>query len=76
MDRLRTEQHPGVSYNGGMESDGVKAVVNTVGGLLASRRIFSCYRCFFLFLFDRFRLNHLLKHANKKNLATIAAMYQ
>ena len=31
---------------------------------------------FFLFLFDRFRLNHLLKHANKKNLATIAAVYQ
>ena len=41
----------------------VKAVVNTVGGLLASRRVF-CW--LFLFLFDRFRLNHLNKHANKK----------
>ena len=31
---------------------------------------------FFLFLFDKFRLKHLLKHANKKNLARIAAVYQ
>ena len=45
----------------------LKAVVNTVGGLLASRRVFSWLPLvFFLFLFDRSRLNHLLKHANKK----------
>ena len=31
---------------------------------------------FVLFLFDKFRLKHLLKHANKQNLARIAAVYQ
>ena len=31
---------------------------------------------FFLFLFDKFRLKHLLKHANKKKIARIAAVYQ
>ena len=55
-----------------------------------SRRFAGLEACFllvivglFLFLFDRFRLNHLNKHANKqyinsvkKNLATIAAVYQ
>ena len=29
---------------------------------------------FFLFLFDKFRLKHLLKHTNKKNLARIAVV--
>ena len=53
----------------------VKAVVNTVGGLLASRRVF-CW--LFLFLFDRFRLKKQpAKNTRiKKNLATIAAVYQ
>ena len=55
----------------------LKAKVNTVGGLLASRRGF-CWLplLFFLFLCDKFRLKHLLKHANKKKLARIAAVYQ
>ena len=43
-----------------------KDVVNTVGGLLVSRRVFCWLPLFFLFLFDKFRLKHLLKHANKK----------
>ena len=43
-----------------------KAVVNTIGGLLASRRVFCWLPLFFvLFLFDKFRQKHLLKHANK-----------
>ena len=42
-----------------------KAVVNTVGGLLASRRVFCWSLLFFVFfLFDKFRLKYLLKHAN------------
>ena len=43
-----------------------KAVVNTVEGLLASRRVFCCYRPFFLFLADPLRRKHPFKHANKK----------
>ena len=44
-----------------------KAVVNTVEGLLASRRVFLLATVvLFLFLFDKFRLKHLLKHAHKK----------
>ena len=31
----------------------IKAVVNTVGGLLASRRVFCWLPFFFLFLFDK-----------------------
>ena len=55
----------------------IKAVVNTAGGLLASRRVFLLVTVGgYLFLFDKFRLKHLLKHANKKNLARIAAVYQ
>ena len=54
-----------------------KAVVNTVEGLLASRRVFLLATVvLFLFLFDKFRLKHLLKHAHKKKLARIAAVYK
>ena len=56
--------------------DGGTIVVTPVGGLLASRRVFCWLLFFFLFLFDKFRLKHLLYHANKKNLARIAALYQ
>ena len=55
---------------------GLKAVVNAVEGLLASRRVFCWLLLFFLFLFDKFRRKQLLKHANKKKLARIAAVYQ
>ena len=42
---------------------------NTVGGLLAARRVFCCYRSlFFLFLFDKLRRKHPFKHANKKKV--------
>ena len=42
------------------------SLVNTVGGLLASRRVFLLVTVgVFLFLFDKFRLKRLLKHANK-----------
>ena len=47
----------------------LKAVVNTGGGLLASRRVFAGYRWFVLFLLDKFRLKRLLKHANKKKIS-------
>ena len=47
----------------------IKAVVNTVGGLLASRRVFCRLPLlFFLFLFDKFRRKHLLKHAKKTTI--------
>ena len=39
----------------------VKAVVNTIGGLLASRRVFCWYRSFFLFLADQLRRKHPLQ---------------
>ena len=48
-----------------------------------SRRFADLEACFllvtvvvFLFLFDKFRLKHLLKHADKKKIARIAAVYQ
>ena len=54
---------------------GFKAVVNTVGSLLASRRVFCWLPLLLFFLVDKkIRLKHLLKHANKKNLARIAAL--
>ena len=54
-----------------------KAVVNTVGGLMASRRVF-CWLpfVFFLFLIDKLRRKHPFKHANKKKLARIASLYK
>ena len=54
----------------------LKAVVNTAGVFLASRRVFCWLRLFFLFLFDKFILKNVLKHANEKKLARIAAVYQ
>ena len=45
----------------------LKAVVNTVGGLLASRRVFLLVTVrFFLFLVDKLRRKHPFKHANKE----------
>ena len=55
----------------------IKAVVNTVGSFAGLEACFLLVTVVvFLFLFDKFRLKHLLKHANKKNLARIAAVYQ
>ena len=61
-------KHRKVAYYAGAESP-LKAVVNTVGGLLPSRCVFFWLPLFFLFLFDKFRLKYLLKHANKKKNA-------
>ena len=44
----------------------LKAVVNTVGGLLASRRVFCWLPFVFFFLVDKLRRKHHFKHANKK----------
>ena len=54
----------------------IKAVVNTVGGLLASRRVFCWLPFIFLFLMDKLRRKHPLKHANEKKLARNAALYK
>ena len=55
----------------------IKAVVNTVGGLLASRRVF-CWLPVFLFVPVRQIQTKAppYKHANKKQIARIAAVYQ
>ena len=54
----------------------LKAVLNTVEGLLASRRVFCWLPFVFLFLVDKLRRKHPFKHANKKKLARIAALYK
>ena len=41
----------------------IKAVVNTVGGLLASRRVCYWLPFVFLFLFDKLRQKHRFKSA-------------
>ena len=48
---------------------GIKAVVNTVGGLLASRRVFRWLPLGFFCSYSTNSLKHLLKHANEKKLA-------
>ena len=57
-----------------------KAVIfslNTAGGFWPIGVFFAGYRSFFvLFLVDKLRRKHAFKHANKKKLARIAALYK
>ena len=44
MDRLRTERHPGVWHNGGLESDGVKTEVWVETVTEGGRRFMAAWR--------------------------------
>ena len=51
-------------------------VVKYVRGFWPIGVFFAGYRSFFLFLVDKLIRKHAFKHANKKKLARIAALYK